>query len=216
MHAGGTPARGRFLCPVPVAQSPCGFEQCPAWPLCGQGSSRARIRPVGTHGSPTIWAAAGAGLNNRPRRFAGRAQPRALLTPGLGRSGPAADARCCFKARFPPKVCAGALQYNLAGRLGAQTPSRVRNRDCWAELGSTAELRCRSAPMRHRGPAGRSLSCHPKGSIWAVGWSRISKAAQEISRRVSCDTVALPLPQLRPGPGQGEEPQSGCWWRALG
>lgn len=91
--------------------------------------------------------------------------------------------------------------------LGAQTPARARDRD------SGAELCCRAAPMSHPGPASRSLLQHPKGSIWAAGSSRISKAAQEISRCLFLVTQLLCLcPSFGQALGCERSSQSECWW----
>ena len=122
------------------------FERCPSRPLWGQGSSCLRFRPVSTHGSPTIQAAAGAGLNNRPRRFAGRARPCGSLTLGRGRADPAADTRCCSKAGFPAKLCAGASRCDPAR---CQVLQHHRGRGA-VTPGQSWGARRSSAAVRHR------------------------------------------------------------------
>lgn len=96
--------------------------------------------------------------------------------------------------------------------MGAQAPPRLRDRVSWAGLGSTAELCCRLASLRRLARAAAPSCAVPKeafGRPLVPDFS--SSSAGEKQMLMACGTAALPVPHAPPGPGQGEEPQSGCW-----
>jgi len=133
----------------------------------------------------------------------------------LAHAGARACRSCCrHSLLFQGRVSSKALRWSLALRSsplpGAPAPPRARSRDSWAELGSAPELRGRSAPTSCPGPAGRSPLQRPKGTICAVGWSQISKAAQETHGCLFLVPSCSVCNPSWPGPEWGEEPQSGC------
>lgn len=115
-HASRTPARGRLLCPGTRCSKPLRVSAMPS------AAGEAWIRPIGTHGSPTIPGCGEHGAEQpvqpKPRGLRGQHRPCGLLTPGLGRSGPAADTRFYFKARFPPKLWSLAVKSSLSQLFG--------------------------------------------------------------------------------------------------
>lgn len=122
-HASRTPARGHLLCPGTRCSKPLRVSAVPsAAGLRAGAACAASIRPIGTHGSPTIPGCgehrADQPVQPKTRGLRGEHRPCDLVTPGLGRSGPAADARFYFKARFPPELLSLAIKSSSSQRFG--------------------------------------------------------------------------------------------------